>query len=420
MWDKSFTVNRRDLVKGAIGAAVAFPSLVYAKKGKVVKRDKLQVVIVGGGYGGVSVANQLKKENPEISVVIVEEKPFFVSCPMSNHYLVGLMDFGSLCFSYNSLEKKGIKVVKDKVLDVDFGKKTVRTSEGYIDYDFLVLSPGIEYDIEKQPFYKESLIYNPPAFKPGSEHIFLKKLLDEFEGGNIVITVPPYPYRCPPAPYERASLIASMIKKNKLKAQIFFIDANERPVINSEGFLSAYYELYSDIATYITSVQVKDVDVGKRVVRTTHGEFNYDLACIIPPMRASYLLEEIGLIKNGEKWVDVNPLTFETKIPNVFVIGDSAQSYLPKSGYAAYSQGKVVAKLINARLKGKKPEEEYMQMVCYAMVSDKEAIMTETSFRYDNINKRFIPTHREDNKRKEITAKRYEEWAKGLWRELFG
>jgi len=122
MWDKSFTVNRRDLVKGAIGAAVAFPSLVYAKKGKVVKRDKVQVVIVGGGYGGVSVANQLKKENPEISVVIVEEKPFFVSCPMSNHYLVGLMDFGSLCFSYNSLEKKGIKVVKDKVLDVDFGK----------------------------------------------------------------------------------------------------------------------------------------------------------------------------------------------------------------------------------------------------------------------------------------------------------
>jgi sulfide dehydrogenase [flavocytochrome c] flavoprotein subunit len=130
----------------------------------VVKRDKVQVVIVGGGYGGVSVANQLKKENPEISVVIVEEKPFFVSCPMSNHYLVGLKDFGSLCFSYNSLEKKGIKVVKDKVLDVDFGKKTVRTSEGYIDYDFLVLSPGIEYDIEKYPFYKESSNIQPTCF----------------------------------------------------------------------------------------------------------------------------------------------------------------------------------------------------------------------------------------------------------------
>ncbi|WP_029551394.1 FCSD flavin-binding domain-containing protein [Thermocrinis jamiesonii] len=155
-------------------------------------------------------------------------------------------------------------------------------------------------------------------------------------------------------------------------------------------------------------------------MRTTHGDFNYDLACIIPPMKASSLLEHIGLLKKGEKWVDVNPLTFETKIPNVFVIGDAAQSYLPKSGYVAYSEGKLVAKIINARIKGKKVEEEYMQMVCYATVSDREAIMVETSFRYDNINKRFIPSHREDNKRKETTAKRYEEWAKGLWRELFG
>ena len=420
MLDKSFTVNRRDLIKGAVAGAVAFPSLAYARKEKITTRAKANVVVVGGGYGGVSVANQLKKENPEISVILIEERPFFVSCPMSNHFLVGLIDFGYLCFSYNSLEAKGIKVISDKVLDVDFGKKVVRVSEGYIHYDFLVLSPGIEYDIEDKPFYRDSLIYNPPAFRPGSEQLFLKKLIDEFEGGNIVITVPPPPYRCPPAPYERAALIASMIKKNKLKAQLFFIDANERPIINSDGFLSAYYELYVDVATYITSSQVKDIDVGKRVVRTTHGDFNYDLACIIPPMKASSLLEHIGLLKKGEKWVDVNPLTFETKIPNVFVIGDAAQSYLPKSGYAAYSEGKLVAKIINARIKGKKIEEEYMQMVCYAMVSDREAIMVETSFRYDNINKRFIPSHREDNKRKETTAKRYEEWAKGLWRELFG
>ncbi|WP_333784845.1 FAD/NAD(P)-binding oxidoreductase [Thermocrinis sp.] len=420
MLDKSFTVNRRDLIKGTLAGAISLPSAVYARKESVTRREKAKVVIVGGGYGGVSVANQLKKENPEISVILIEERPFFVSCPMSNHFLVGLIDFGSLCFSYNSLEARGIKVIQDKVLDVDFSKKVVRISEGYIDYDFLVLSPGIEYDIEDKPFYRDSLIYNPPAFRPGSEQLFLKKLIDEFEGGNIVITVPPPPYRCPPAPYERAALIASMIKKNNIKAQLFFIDANERPIINSEGFLSAYYELYVDIATYITSSQVKDVDVGKKVVRTTHGDFKYDLACIIPPMKANSLLEKIGLLKKGEKWVEVNPLTFETKIPNVFVIGDAAQSYLPKSGYAAYSEGKLVAKIINARIKGKRVEEEYMQMVCYAMVSDKEAIMVETSFRYDSVNRRFVPLHREDNKRKETTAKRYEEWAKGLWRELFG
>ncbi|MCX7989792.1 MAG: NAD(P)/FAD-dependent oxidoreductase, partial [Aquificaceae bacterium] len=286
-------------------------------------------------------------------------------------------------------------------------------------YDYLVLSPGIDYDIEDKPFYRDSLIYNPPAFKPGSEHIYLKRLIEDFEGGDIVISVPTPPFRCPPAPYERAALIASMIKRNKLKAHMYFIDANERPIINSEGFLSAYYDLYRDVATYITSAQVRDIDVQKKVVRTSHGDFKYEIANIIPPMKASKLLEEAGLLKRGQKWVEVNPLTFETSVKNVFVIGDASQSYLPKSGYAAHSEGKLVAKIINARIKGKEVKEEYLQMICYAMVSDKEAIMAETAFRYDTVSKRFIPTYREDNQRKESTAKRYEEWARGLWRDLF-
>ncbi|MEN3029029.1 MAG: FAD-dependent oxidoreductase [Aquificaceae bacterium] len=411
-------VSRRELIVGAVSVGVAAPLLVYSK---TPKRQKAQVVVVGGGYGGVTTAKYLKKENPNLDVVLIEERPFFMSCPMSNHFLSGLMELTQLCFPYNVLEVKyGVRVVNDKVLGVEVDRKVVRTSSGYIGYDYLVLSPGIDYDIEDRPFYRDSLVYNPPAFKPGSEHIYLKRLIEDFEGGDIVITVPPPPYRCPPAPYERAALIASMIKRNKLKAHMYFIDANERPVINSEGFLSAYYDLYRDIATYITSAQVKDIDVRKRVVKTTHGDFKYDLANIIPPMKASRLLEESDLLKKGQKWAEVNPLTFESHVKNVFVIGDASQSYLPKSGYAAHSEGKLVAKIINARIKGKEVKEEYLQMICYAMVSDKEAIMVETSFRYDGISKRFIPTHREDNQRKESTAKRYEEWAKGLWRDLFG
>ncbi len=411
-------VSRRELIVGGALVGITAPLFVYSK---AQNRLKAQVVIVGGGYGGVTVAKYLKKENPNLDVVLIEERPFFMSCPMSNHFLAGLMELTPLCFSYNVLEVKyGIRVINDKVLGVELDRKAVRTSAGYIGYDYLVLSTGIDYDIEDKPFYAESIVHNPPAFKPGSEHIYLKRLIEDFEGGDIVISVPPPPYRCPPAPYERAALIASMIKRNKLKAHIYFIDANERPIINAEGFLSAYYDLYKDVADYITSAQVRDIDVHKRVVRTSHGDFKYDLACIIPPMRASRLLEEAGLLKRGQKWVEVNPFTFETYVRNVFVIGDSAQTYLPKSGYAAHSQGKLLAKLINARLKGKEVKEEYVQMICYAMVSDKEAIMTETAFRYDTASKRFIPTHREDNQRKETTAKRYEEWAKGLWRDLFG
>lgn len=411
-------VSRRELIVGSALIGITAPLLVYSK---THSRLKAQVVIVGGGYGGVTVAKYLKKENPNLDVVLIEERPFFMSCPMSNHFLAGLMELTPLCFSYNVLEvKHGIRVLNDKVLGVELDKKVVRTSSGYISYDYLVLSPGIDYDIEDYPFYRDSLVYNPPAFRPGSEHIYLKKLIEDFEGGDIVITVPSPPYRCPPAPYERAALLASMIKRNKIKAHIYFIDANERPLINSEGFLSAYYDLYKDVATYVTSAHVRDIDVHKRIVKTSHGDFKYDLANVIPPMRANRLLQEAGLLKKGQKWVEVNPLTFETPVKNVFVIGDASQSYLPKSGYAAHSEGKLVAKIINARLKGKEVKEEYMQMICYAMVSDKEAIMTETAFRYDAVSKRFIPTHREDNQRKDTTAKRYEEWARGLWRDLFG
>ncbi|MCS6998140.1 MAG: NAD(P)/FAD-dependent oxidoreductase [Aquificaceae bacterium] len=410
-------VNRRELLSGVVAVGLSAPLLAYSAP---QKRQKAQVVVVGGGYGGVTTAKYLKRENPNLDVVLIEERPFFMSCPMSNHFLAGLMELSSLCFSYNVLEvKHGVRMINDKVLGVELDKKVVRTSSGYIAYDYLVLSPGIDYDIEDKPFYRDSLIYNPPAFKPGSEHIYLKRLIEDFEGGDIVISVPTPPFRCPPAPYERAALIASMIKRNKLKAHMYFIDANERPIINSEGFLSAYYDLYRDVATYITSAQVRDIDVQKKVVRTSHGDFKYEIANIIPPMKASKLLEEAGLLKRGQKWVEVNPLTFETSVKNVFVIGDASQSYLPKSGYAAHSEGKLVAKIINARIKGKEVKEEYLQMICYAMVSDKEAIMAETAFRYDTVSKRFIPTYREDNQRKESTAKRYEEWARGLWRDLF-
>ncbi len=414
-------MNRRQFIVGGLSAGLLAGGMSWASP-MVKDGSKARVVVVGGGYGGVTTAKYLKKENPDLSVTLIEERPFFMSCPMSNHFLAGLMELTQLCFSYNILPvKHGVNFINDKVLDIDLVKRQVITaSNGKVGYDFLVLSPGIDYDVDGRPDYKESLLYNPPAFKPGSEHIYLKRLIEEFEEGDIVMTVPEPPYRCPPAPYERAALIASMIKRLKLKAHLYFIDANERPLINSEGFLSAYYDLYKDVATYITSAQVKEVDVRKRVIKTTHGDFKYDVANVIPPMRANSLLQRIGLLKKGERWVSVDPLTFETKVKNVFVIGDSAQTYLPKSGYAAHSEGKVVAKVINSRISGKPVEREYLQMICYAMVSDKEAIMTETSFVYDAKAKRFIPKHVEDNTRKTTTATRYEEWAKGLWRDMFG
>ncbi|MCX7760158.1 MAG: NAD(P)/FAD-dependent oxidoreductase [Hydrogenothermaceae bacterium] len=416
-------VNRRDLFIAA--ASVAASGMLDVSVGAVsdykdFRSDKkAKIVIVGGGYGGITAAKYVKKQNPETSVILIEKNPFFVSCPMSNHYLGDFYEFSNLCFPYNNLTVKyGVEVINDRVQDIDLDKKIVITPNFKISYDFLILSPGISYDVkeEEKPFF----IANPPAFKPGGEHLYLKKLIDEFEGGDIVMTVPAYPYRCPPAPYERAAVLLNYIKKRNIKAKLYFIDANERPVINSEGFMNAYYDLYKGYAEYVTGTYVKGIDAEKKVVKTTNGDFKFDLANVIPPMKASRLIEKIGLLESGQRWVEVETFTFESKVKDVYVIGDSARSFLPKSGFGAHMQGKIVANNITEKLTGKKAKDELLMVLCYSMVSDEEAIMSETSFKIDKATGKIIPIHREDNVRRKSTVKRYNEWARGLWRDLFG
>lgn len=424
MLKNRLSVNRRELffatasiaASGIIDTVLAGDLSNYTEKRS---NKKARVVVVGGGYGGITAAKYIKKQNPDISVILIEKNPFFVSCPMSNHYLGGFYDFSNLCFPYNNLYVKyGIELIQDRVEDIDLDKKIVITANYKVFYDFLILSPGISYDIkeEEQNFFKTF----PPAFKAGGEHLYLKRLIEEFEGGDIVMTVPSYPYRCPPAPYERAAVLLNYLKKRNLKAKLYFIDANERPIINAEGFMNAYYELYKGYAEYITGTYVRSVDPDRRIIKTTSGDFRFDLANIIPPMKANNLVERIGLLENQQKWVEVDTFTFETKVKNVYVIGDSARSFLPKSGFGAHMQGKIVANGITEKLTGKKIKDELLMVLCYSMVNDEEAIMSETSFKIDKIEGKITPIHREDNIRRKSTVKRYNEWAKGLWRDLFG
>jgi len=425
MSKNKLNVSRRDFLVGtaALSAStlINFQTSAYAKEERSsLASKKARVVIIGGGYGGISAAISLRKHNKDVDILLIEKNEFFVSCPMSNLYIGDIMEYSKLCYPYNNLTvKHNIKVLHEEVDNVDLDKKVIYTNKSKIEYDFLVLSPGIDYDIKEDQ--KEMLLYYPPAFKTGGEHLYLKKLLSEFEGGDIVMTVPSYPYRCPPAPYERAALVLNYLKRRNLKAKLYFIDENERPIINSEGFMNAYYELYKGYAEYITGATIKEIDYVKKVIKTSNGEFKFDIANIIPPMKASSLIEKIGLLEKGQKWVEVDAFTFETKVPNVFVIGDSARSFLPKSGFGANMQGKAVANIINERLTGKKyKQEELLMVVCYSMVSDKEAVMSETSFKLNLETKTVTPIHREDNSRKEVNVKRYYEWAKGLWREMFG
>ena len=419
MSKKSFTVSRRDLIAGA----TAFSLLsVYATRSEIMGEPRgNRVVVVGGGYGGVTVAKYLKKLNPDTEVILIEKNQLFVSCPLSNHFLVDLIPYGELCFPYNMLVVKyGVKFINDLVIDVDLSKREVITSTGRIKYDYLVLSPGIEYDYEENPAFKEAYWSYPPAFRPGSEHLYLKRMLEAFEGHRLVITVPKMPFRCPPAPYERAALLLSYAEREGLNIHLYFIDENAYPPVMTKGFLEAYKNFYKNKATYLPETKVLEIDLKNKELKTTKGKIKFDMANFIPPMRAPQLLEKIGLLEKRQKWVSVNPLTYETKFKNVFVIGDSCETYLPKSGYAAHSEGKVVAKVITSRLRGKTWEGQIVQQgICYAMVNLKQAIMMEVEYKYD-LNKQEVKKKiYEDNTWKVSTAKRYLEWARGLWRDLF-
>ncbi|NPA32498.1 MAG: NAD(P)/FAD-dependent oxidoreductase [Aquificae bacterium] len=412
---KSFTVDRRALIAGGLLA-------VFARKGLVFGETRgNRVLVVGGGYGGITVAKYVKKFAPNAEVILVEKNSMFVSCPLSNHYLVDLVDFGELCFPYNSLVVKyGVKFLNDEVLDIDLQRREVITKGGRVRYDYLVLSPGIEYDYDENPALREVYWHYPPAFKPGSEHLYLKRMLESFEGETILISVPKMPYRCPPAPYERASLLLSYIKREALPVHLYFVDENDGPPVLREGFLKAYRDFYKDVATYLTNTKILSVDPKARKAETTQGTIRFDMANFIPPMRAPRLLERAGLLKKGQKWVKVDPLTYETEHRNVFVIGDSCETYLPKSGYAAHSEGKIVAKIISARINNKKWEGELVQQgICYAMVNLRQAIVLEIEYKYDLETKKVKKLVYEDNTWKVSTAKRYYEWARGLWRDLF-
>lgn len=415
--------RRRVLAGGALALALSGMNFVVSKStSRLLGAPRgRRVVVVGGGYGGVTAAKYVKKENPDAEVILIEKNQLFVSCPLSNLYLVGLINYGQLCFPYNRLHTKyGVKVINDFVTDIDLPKRRVYLSSGYIEYDYLILSPGIEYDFYEYPFYEEASWFYPGAFRPGSEHLYLKRLLEEFEGENVVFTVPKMPYRCPPAPYERAALMLSYIRENGLKAHMYFIDANEYPPVLREGFMKAYNDFYRGMATYITGATIKEIDIASKTIKTDKGDVKFDFGSIIPPMRAPKFLEEIGLIYNDEKWVRVDPMTFETKVRNVFVIGDSCESYLPKSGYAANSQAKVVARIVADRIRGKEPEGELIQHgVCYAMVNLRSAIMVEVEYKYNVKTRKVKKILREDNTWKVSTAKRYHEWARGLWRDMF-
>ena len=378
-------ISRREFVK-LVGAGGALSALaltgcesVPAKPAKAAPR----VVVVGGGFGGATCAKYLRIYDPTLNVTMVEQHAGHITCPGSNWVLGGLRKMDAITQNYDALRgKHGVNVVQDKVTSVDPIKRVVYLSSGKtLEYDRLVMSPGIDFRWDAIAGYDEAasqLI--PHAWKAGPQTLVLQKqLADMRDGGTVIICPPAMPFRCPPGPPERASMIAHYLKTHKPRSKILILDVKEE-FSKQKLFMNAWNDLYPGMIEWVPGSKggkIQRVDVATRTVHADEGLTAHkgDVVNIIPPQRAGEIAVSAGLA-NPSGWCPVNQQTFEsTLVPNIHVIGDSAVAgALPKSAHTANNIAKMTAAAIVSIFRGVKPPLPSHVNTCYSLVGPEYGI----------------------------------------------
>ena len=362
--------NRRRFLAAAASAAVIAGAPVRLRAGSAAR-----VVVIGGGYAGATVARVLRAADPSIDVTLIEPRRTFYSCPFSNLVLGGLKPFPVLRFGYDGLEATGVRLVFERATRVDPVAKTVRT-EGGLDfsYDRLVMAPGIEMIWNAIAGYDEAAAQiMPHAWKAGPQTVLLRKQLEEMSDGGVVAIAPPTnPFRCPPGPYERASLIAHYLKTHKPRSKLLILDAKEH-FSKQILFQRAWKEIYGDLIEWhgihafgpIIAVRPKE----KELVTETET-FRVDVANVIPPQRAAGIAQRTGLA-DETGWCPIDPVSFESRLhAGIHVLGDaSIAGAMPKSAFSANAQGKVCAVQVARLLKGDPPLRTKLENTCYSLVA---------------------------------------------------
>jgi NADPH-dependent 2,4-dienoyl-CoA reductase/sulfur reductase-like enzyme len=363
-------MTRRTAVLGitATTTTLARPSVLRAQ-------STSRVVVVGGGFGGAACARALKRAQGDLQVILIEPNAVFTSCPFSNEVIAGLRDIEAQQFGHDKLADEGITVINQAVTTIEPQQRSVMTADGVaLPFDRLVLSPGIDFHFEALPGYDDAASEKMPhAWKAGAQTLLLRRQLEAMDdGGTVAIAIPANPSRCPPAPYERASLIAHYLKIRKPRSKVLILDAKDN-FSQQRLFEKAWKELYGDMIERIGLSQggrVTSVDPATKTIVTEFGNYTPDVANVIPPQRAGHIAE-LAAATDASGWCPIDPVTFESKlVKNVHVIGDACLGGgIPKSASAASAQGKACAAAIANLLTGRAPEAPRLTGVCYNTVA---------------------------------------------------
>lgn len=384
------TMDRRSFITlvGAVTGAgmLGFPYI--SRAADIMPKTGRRVVVVGGGSGGAIVAKYLRLADPSIEVVLIEAEKSYIACPLSNLVLAGLrtLDENTITLGHMAA-KHNIKLVYDTVTAVDAAAKKVVCSAGAIAYDKLVLSPGIDFRFEEVEGYDVAKTPElmPHAWKAGPQTLLLKRQLQDMkDGGVVVMTIPQAPFRCPPGPYERISMIANYLKQNKPKSKIIVWDANETIVAKAPLFKRGWAKHYGydekdnakGLIAYNGNSKLTKIDAKAMAVDNGIESLKGDVVNVIPPQRAGLIAQLAGVVGPDKKWCPVDQVSFEsTQVKDIYVVGDSCiAGALPKSAYSANSEAKVCALNIVQAMNGKELIAPSHVNVCYSYITDKEAV----------------------------------------------
>lgn len=453
-------MNRRDTFKlaGVAAAAAALPTMATATEKKAAAGTKAtgkSVVIIGAGFGGLTIAKALRKSDKSIDVTVIEKRSMHMACPLSNGLLGGLdnMSLGMFVGDYGQpATKHGYEFVNSEVVSIDRKAKTVTTATaGTIAYDILVLSPGIAYDYATQfPTWDSKktaavAVACPGALMPGNEHIALKRQLENMDDGNVYI-VPPAKgkFRCPPAPYERTAMIANYLKNEGIKGKVIVLDTRGGKFAKAAAFKESWADLFPDQIEYKGLTKVTDIDVeGKTITFTEYKDADdekgvsktekYEVCNFIPMNKCSPVIAMADIEHNGAGYAVMDGYSFRSKSDkNVYVIGDAVTHAIPPSGQTAIWGAHRAAGQIVDQINGKVNDPKAglpakAANVCFSMVGGKpeEAIMVTHTFSADKSGKLKgkgnVPKPKDGNGkfRSKGTAKATREWFAGVMREMF-
>ena len=344
-----------------------------------------RVVVIGGGFGGASCARAL--HGLGLHTTLVEANPIYTACPFSNAVIAGLRPMEAQRFGYNGIRAAGIAVIHQAATGV--APRQVTLADGTtLPFDRLVLSPGIALRFDALQGYSEAAANTlPHAWQAGAQTMLLRDQLAAMpDRGTVIITVPANPYRCPPGPYERASLVAHYLKTRKPRAKLLVLDAKDA-FSKQRLFEQAWAALYPGLLEYVPlsgGGRVTAIDAVTRTVSTDFGDHQADVINPIPPQQAGAIAAIAGTTDRSG-WCPVNPGTFESRlVPGIHIIGDAATlGAMPKSAFAAHAQARVCATAIHALLTGRQPQIPRLLNTCYSLVAPGYGISIAGAYRPD-------------------------------------